>query len=621
MPTSNGSVLLKDAYAPDDAFITDQLRDAGALILGKASMGEFAGGPWSTLDGQMLNPYNLKRNTGGSSAGSASGVAANLAMLAVGTDTSTSVRGPAAYNGIVALRPTTGLISRGGIAPKNLTFDTAGPMARTVTDVALMMGDLTGVDPDDPKNVETYEEYPFAPDEVATNGIDYTGYLDDTALEGTTLGVMRDFFEGADPEIIALAEEALEVLEEQGATLVDVAIDLEFLEYDLGEDGGSYRDIADYRFYEDFQGYLETLGPDEDVPDTIEEMIELYESEVADSDKPVADSVLNLLKDSLENSTDDPDYHELLESELPEAAAYKLSLFEDNDLDAMVFPYEGSFASPVPNPVESIDDPTFVPDSTPQAAIFAGYSDPGFLGIVVPMGFGSEGLPMDLSFMGRPYAEGELIGYAYDYEQASMKRAPSPLTPHVAHCTICNHGRGGLSMPSRVARIDRGVVRPGSARSWYQVREQAVEHLLLVDGDTTAVHRPGEAGAPTLPVAPDPAGLVRRERRDRTRHPSATAPPRTARRPWSRRYCDRGHRDRSRVNRGARRGGRRRLPTGRRRVVPAGCRRGRWPSPAPPRRRCGAEDTRRGPGSATPRARPRRRRGCGGGHRCCRPGW
>lgn len=429
MPTSNGSVLLKDAFAPDDAFITDQLRDAGALILGKASMGEFAGGPWSTLDGQMLNPYNLERNTGGSSAGSAAAVAANLAMLAVGTDTSTSVRGPAAYNGIVGLRPTTGLISRGGIAPKNLTYDTAGPMARTVTDVALMMGDLTGVDPDDPKNVETYAEYPFAPDEVATNGIDYTGYLDDKALEGKTLGVMRDFFVGADPEIIALAEEALEVLEEQGATLVDVAIDPEFLEYDLGEDGGTYRDIADYRFYEDFQGYLETLGPDEDVPDTIEEMIELYETEVADSDKPVADSVLNLLKDSLEDSTDDPDYQELLESELPEAAAYKLSLFEDNDLDAMVFPYEASFASPVSNPVETIDDPTFVPDSTPQSAIFAGYSDPGFPGIVVPMGFGSQGLPMDLSFMGKPYSEGDLIGYAYDYEQASMERAPSPLTP------------------------------------------------------------------------------------------------------------------------------------------------------------------------------------------------
>ena len=429
MPTTNGSVILADAYPPDDAFITDALREQGALILGKASMGEFAGGPWSTLDGQMLNPYNLTRNTGGSSAGSASSVAANLTMLAVGTDTSTSVRGPAAYNGIVGLRPTTGLISRAGIAPKNLTYDTAGPMARTVTDTAIMMGALTGVDPADPKSLETYAEFPAGIDDVPANGIDYTGYLDDEALEGTTLGVMRDFFDGADPEVLALAEDALDVLEAQGATLVDVRIDPEFLDYDIGEDGGGYRDVADYRFYEDFQGYLETLGPDEDVPDTIEEMIAIYETEVAASDKPAATSVINLLKDSLEHSSADPAYQQLITEELPAAAAYKQSLFDDHDLDAMVFPYEASFASPVSNPVETIDDPTYVRDSTPQAAIFAGYSDPGFPGIVVPMGFGSQGLPMDLSFMGKPYSDGELLGYAYDYEQATKLRAPSPLTP------------------------------------------------------------------------------------------------------------------------------------------------------------------------------------------------
>jgi amidase len=267
----------------------------------------------------MLNPYNLKRNTGGSSAGSAASVAANLTMLAVGTDTSTSVRGPAAYNGIVGLRPTTGLISRAGIAPKNLTYDTAGPMARTVTDVAIMLGAMTGVDLDDPKSVETYQEFPDGIDDVPANGLDYTKYLDDKALEGKRLGVMRDFFDGADPEILVLAEEALRVLEEQGAILVDVRIDPEFLEYDIGEDGGSYRGVADYRFYEDFQAYLETLGPDEDVPDTIEEMLDIYLTEVAASDKPAAGSVIRLLSDSLVESTDDPEYSLLLEVELPEA--------------------------------------------------------------------------------------------------------------------------------------------------------------------------------------------------------------------------------------------------------------------------------------------------------------
>ena len=119
--------------------MTKELREAGAIILGKASMGEFATGSYDSVIGQAINPYNPKRDTGGSSSGSASAVAANLAVLAVGTDTSTSVRGPAAYNGIVGMRPTTGLVSRAGIAPKHLEFDSAGPLARTVTDVAHML--------------------------------------------------------------------------------------------------------------------------------------------------------------------------------------------------------------------------------------------------------------------------------------------------------------------------------------------------------------------------------------------------------------------------------------------------------------------------------------------------
>ena len=150
MPTSNGSVMLKDAMAADDAYVTRVLREAGALILGKASLGEFAGGnSYNSVDGQTRNPYRLQRTAGGSSSGSAVAVAANLAAMAVGTDTSTSVRGPASYSGIVGLRPTTGLISRDGIAPKNLNFDTAGPMTRTVTDTAILLSAIAGPDPVD----------------------------------------------------------------------------------------------------------------------------------------------------------------------------------------------------------------------------------------------------------------------------------------------------------------------------------------------------------------------------------------------------------------------------------------------------------------------------------------
>src|SRR5580700_7422524 len=158
MATTNGSAVMKDAVPPEDGSITKALRAAGAVIVGKAAMGEFAGGSYNSVRGQTLNPYNVKRQTGGSSSGSAAAISANFSVLAVGTDTSTSVRGPSAYTGIVGLRPTTGLISRAGIAPKNLNFDSAGPMARTVTDLAVMMNVLAFADPKDFKSVETWGE-------------------------------------------------------------------------------------------------------------------------------------------------------------------------------------------------------------------------------------------------------------------------------------------------------------------------------------------------------------------------------------------------------------------------------------------------------------------------------
>jgi amidase len=417
LPTSNGSVILKDSIPPDDAFITQALRDAGAIILGKASMGEFAGGSYNTIDGQTLNPYNFNRNTGGSSSGSGAAIAANLAVLAIGTDTSTSVRGPASFNGIVGLRPTTGLISRDGIAPKNLTFDTAGPMARTVTDMALLLNVIAGVDPADPLTLESEGK-------IAE---DYTDFLVEGSLKGARLGISRDFF-GGDPEIDALAEQAIAKLEELGAEIIDpVLFSPEFIDFFVRGQGPNIRTIADYRFKEDWDAYLATLGPD--VPKTVEEFIEIYETEVNQSPLPVEDSVLNLLKRAASTSTDDPAYRNLIENVLPQATELKLALFEAYDLDALVFPYQTSFAPPINNPVYSVDDPNFVRSSVPSPATIAGYSSVGFPGIVVPMGFGSQGLPTTLSFFGKPYEEGKLISYAYDYEQATQFRRPSPLVP------------------------------------------------------------------------------------------------------------------------------------------------------------------------------------------------
>ena len=424
MPTSNGSAVLKDTVPPDDATLVRALREAGAIILSKASMGEFAGGSYNSVIGQALNPYNLKRDTGGSSSGSASAIAANLAVLAVGTDTSTSVRGPAAYNGIVGLRPTTGLISRAGIAPKDLEFDTAGPMARTVRDVAHLLSVTAIADDEDPLSKPVWDALSDRYD-IVEGSIDYTEFLDAYAFQGVRVGVIVDLF-GGDPEIDAMAREAVEQIKNLGATLVDVRLDEDFKTRYLGEGQRGIRRIADYRFREDWEAYLATLPG---APKTVEEFIEVYQTVVNKSELPAADSVLSLLERSLNHSTEEAEYQNLVSEVLPRATATKLELFEQHRVDVMVFPYLTSFAGVIRNPVYELEDPTYVDSEVPVPATLAGYNSVGFPCIVVPMGHGSQGLPMALAFFGRPYDEGPLLGYAYAYEQASLKRHPPPMFP------------------------------------------------------------------------------------------------------------------------------------------------------------------------------------------------
>ncbi len=432
MPTSNGSAVLKNSIPPDDAHIAKALRDAGAVILGKAAMGEFAGGSYNSVGGQTINPYNFKRHTGGSSSGSGAAIAANFAVLAVGTDTSTSVRGPAAYNGIVGLRPTTGLISRDGIAPKNLNFDSAGPMARTVSDVAAMLNVIASPDVADPLSVKVWNEIAKQEPGALKHGkprIDYTKYLKADALKGAKLGVVRDFF-GGDPEIDKLAAAAIAKMQSLGAQTVEITLTPDFVNAYLGEGGRNIRKLSDYRFRADWEKYLATLGPD--VPKTVADFVKINETVVNKSPLPVEESVMRLLKTSMTTSTSDPAYQDLINNILPGATKAKLALFEQHGVDALVFPYQSSFAPPISNPAYQVDDPTFVKSERQQPAILAGYSTMGFPGIVVPMGYGTQGLPMDISFFGRPYEEGRLIGYAYAYEQASKLRKPSPLLPPLA---------------------------------------------------------------------------------------------------------------------------------------------------------------------------------------------
>ena len=428
LPTSNGSAILKNSIPSTDAFLAQRLRDAGAIILAKTAMGEFAGGSYNSVGGQTINPYNLKRHTGGSSSGSAASIAANFAVLAIGTDTSTSVRGPSSYNGIVGLRPTTGLISRAGIAPKNLNFDSAGPMARSVADAALMLGTVAGPDPADPLSQKVWSEESKRY-KLHGSRIDYTRFLDAHALKGKKIGVVRTFF-GGDPEIDALAEAALVKMREQGATTVDIQLDPAFVEAYLGEGNRKIRKVSDYRFKADWETYLASLGPD--VPKSVAGFIHLYETQVNKSPLPVEDSVMRLLKDSTTTSTDDPAYQDLVTKVLPKATADKLAIFAKYHVDALVFPYFSSFAPPISNPVYSIEDPTFVKSTRPEPATLAGYGSVGFPCLVVPMGFGTQGLPMDIAFFGKPYEEGKLIGMGYAYEQASKMRRAPPLLPALA---------------------------------------------------------------------------------------------------------------------------------------------------------------------------------------------
>ncbi|WP_411888230.1 amidase family protein [Hydrocarboniphaga effusa] len=433
LPTSNGSAILRNAIPPDDAAIAKALREAGAVILGKAAMGEFAGGSYNSVGGQTVNPYDFKRHTGGSSSGSGAAIAANFAVLAVGTDTSTSVRGPAAYNGIVGLRPTTGLISRDGIAPKNLNFDSAGPMARSVSDMAQMLSTIAFKDAADELGLRVWDEmgkrYP-----VKSGHLDFTQYLDAGALKGKKLGIVRNFF-GGDPEIDALAEQAIAQMRKLGATTVDIRLDAAFVKHYLGEGNRDIRRLSDYRFRADWERYLATFK-DPKLPKTVAEMVRLYETEVMKSPLPVEDSVMRLLKTSLTTSTDAPEYKIFLNETMPKATADKLAVFERYGVDALVFPYFSSFAPPIKNPVYAIEDKAYVSSELPQPATLSGYSSVGFPSVVVPMGFGGLGLPMDITIFGKPYDEPKLIGMAYAYEQATHLRKPSPLMKPLSGETI-----------------------------------------------------------------------------------------------------------------------------------------------------------------------------------------
>ena len=414
LPTTGGSVALQGSIPPDDAYVVKQLRDAGAIILAKANLDEWAhggapGGGYSSVGGQTKNPYNLNRGPAGSSGGPGAAIAANFGTIGLGTDTGGSIRGPAAANGLVGIKPTLGLTSRDGIIPFSLTLDTGGPLTRTVTDAAITLGFMTGVDPNDPVTKESEGKF-FT---------DYTQFLDKDALQGARIGVARDFF-GRNSEIDQAIEQAIAEIKALGATVVE---SVTFPTEVLAARGGIYSTISDTEFKAQIADYLETLSAD--YPKTLAEVIEISQSpEVVNSEFPVNPSVLaRLVEAEGRGPLTNPNYLDALNNGRALIKNATLNVLNSNDLDAIIYPTSGCPAAPR----SGIVDPTYVCSPGTSATNIANLT--GFPDVQVPAGFTSDGLPIALSFFGSAYSEPNLLGYAYAYEQATKLRRPSSLVP------------------------------------------------------------------------------------------------------------------------------------------------------------------------------------------------
>ncbi|NEQ05374.1 MAG: amidase [Moorea sp. SIO4E2] len=413
LPTTGGSVLLEGSLPPDDAFTVKKLREAGAIILGKANMSEFAESygrlGYSSLGGLTRNPYKLTRDPSGSSGGSGAVIAANFAVLATGSDTSGSIRGPAAVAGLVGIKPTQGLVSRDGIIPLTLSFDSAGPMARTVTDAAIALGVMAGVDPNDYRTLES----------VGKTYKDYTQFLNKKALKGARIGVAIDF-RGGNPEVDAATDAAVAKLRELGATVesVDFSPKLENLWPFMEE-------VTEAEFEPQIDSYLKNLQLP--FPDTLREMYSMSLSNpLVNSEQALNPGRVGGFGESLKHpELADTEYLYIIHFEFPRVRQEILSIMSAQNLDAIIWPTMTCPAGPLYN----IEDPTY--QCASNDPYIPGYlaNVSGFPGISVAMGFTEQGLPLGLTFFGKPYSEPTLLGFAYAYEQATQFRRPPTTTP------------------------------------------------------------------------------------------------------------------------------------------------------------------------------------------------
>lgn len=385
LPTTAGSIALAMLYPADDAFQVRKLKDAGAVILGKTNLHELASGivTVGSMGGQTLNPYDLTRNPGGSSGGTGAAVAANFAAAGLGSDTCGSIRIPASQNNLVGLRPTLGLSSRDGIVPLSHTQDVGGPLARTVTDLALLLDATVGVDPADDTTKASVGKVPKS----------YREGLTPDAIKGARIGVLVTLF-GDTPD------------DGEGGTIVRRAID------DMKKQGAEVMDVAVPGLDELLRGA--SLIDGEFKADLAEYLSHVANAPVKTLDEIIKQGLLHAAVDASarRRNAADPQSEPFRRARIKREAikAAMAAAFDENRLDAIVYPT-----------MRRKPALTGEPQSGATCQLSA---SSGLPALSVPAGFTTDGLPMGLELLGRPFSEPRLLALAYSFEQASKKRLP-----------------------------------------------------------------------------------------------------------------------------------------------------------------------------------------------------